>query len=40
MTYDEIRQNFSSGKLTWGDLLVVTGLPANKLFEILYDLMN
>jgi len=40
MTYDEIRENFSSGKLTWGDLLTITGLPVNELFDILYDLIN
>lgn len=39
MTYDDIRSKYASGELTWGDLLVVTGLPAYELFDILYDLL-
>jgi hypothetical protein len=35
MTNEQIRENFIEGKLTWADLLVITGLQANVLYEIL-----
>jgi hypothetical protein len=37
MTNEQIRQNFVDGKLTWADLLVITGLPQHILYEILSD---
>ena len=37
MTNEQIRQNFVEGKLTWADLLVITGLPEHVLYEILSD---
>jgi len=37
MNNHEIRENFITGKLTWADLLVITGLQANQLYEILSD---
>jgi hypothetical protein len=40
LTKDDIRQAYSNGKLTWGDLLEITGLHSSVLFEILYDLIN
>lgn len=39
MTVEKIRQKFSDGELTWGDLLEVTGLHASELYEILHDLI-
>lgn len=40
MTNEQIRKNFIEGKLTWADLLVITGLQANQLYEILSDLFD
>jgi len=40
MTNQQIRENFIEGKLTWADLLVITGLQANQLYEILSDLFD
>lgn len=40
MSTDQIRQAFSNGTLTWGDLLEITGLHASVLYEILWDLIN
>jgi hypothetical protein len=37
---NDIRQAYDSGKLTWNDLLEITGLHSSVLFEILYDLIN
>jgi hypothetical protein len=37
---NDIRQAYDSGKLTWLDLLEITGLHASELFEILHDLIN
>lgn len=39
MSEKTIRDLFASGKLTWGDLLEVTGLHASELYEILHDLI-
>jgi len=39
MTFFQIRETFSSGALTWADLLEITGLPPAQLFEILKDLI-
>ena len=40
MTNEQIRENFIEGRLTWADLLVITGLQANVLYEILEDLFD
>lgn len=40
ITEQDIREAYSSGQLTWGDLLEITGLHSSALFEMLYDLMN
>jgi len=40
MTYLQIRENYSAGNLTWGDLLEITGLAAHDLFSILEDLID
>ena len=40
MSYLKIRENYSTGKLTWGDLLEITGLAAHDLFSILEDLID
>jgi hypothetical protein len=40
MIYEPIRENFIEGRLTWADLLVITGLQANQLYEILSDLFD
>jgi hypothetical protein len=40
MTHEQIRENFIEGNLTWADLLVITGLQANVLYEILEDLFD
>ncbi len=40
MTENNIREAYSSGELTWGDLLEITGLHSSTLFEMLYDLIN
>ncbi len=40
MTYEKIRENFIEGRLTWDDLRVITGLPANVLYEILSDFFD
>jgi hypothetical protein len=37
MSYEQIRENYITGKLTWNDLLIITGLSANELYEILSD---
>ena len=39
MTVLQIRETFSSGTLTWADLLEITGLTPARLFEILEDLI-
>jgi len=40
MTTEQIRKNFIEEKLTWADLLVITGLQAYQLYEILCDLLD
>lgn len=40
ITEQDMREAYSSGQLTWADLLEITGLHSSALFEILYDLMN
>ena len=40
MGEEKIRELYASGELTWGDLLVITGLHASELFDLLYDLIN
>lgn len=40
MTEEQIRNAYSSGKLTWSDLLEITGLHASDLYEVLYDLIK
>jgi len=40
MTNQQIRESFIEGKLTLADLLVITGLQANQLYEILSDLFD
>lgn len=40
MTEQSMREAYSSGNLTWGDLLEITGLHSSVLFDILYDLIN
>ena len=40
MTTEQIRKNFIEEKLTWADLLVITGLPSYILNEILSDLFD
>lgn len=40
MTNEQIRENFINEKLTYGDLLVITGLPQYILNEILSDLFD
>jgi hypothetical protein len=40
MSNEQIRENFVEGKLTWADLLVVTGLPEYILYEILADFFD
>ena len=40
LTENDIREAYSSGRLTWGDLLEITGLHSSTLFDILYDLIN
>jgi len=40
MNTEQIRQAFSAGTLTWGDLLEITGLHASTLHDILYDLID
>lgn len=39
MSEADIRGFYECGKLTWGDLLEITGLPSSELYEILYDLL-
>lgn len=39
MSYQEIREKFDFGELTWADLLEITGLNAHTLYEILNDLL-
>jgi hypothetical protein len=40
MTYEQIRENYLEEKLTWEDLLVITGLQAYQLYNILSDLID
>lgn len=40
MTEETMREKYSTGELTWGDLLEITGLHASELYEILWDLIN
>ena len=40
MSYLKIRENYSTGNLTWGDLLEITGLAPHELFSILEDLID
>jgi hypothetical protein len=40
MTYLQIRENYSTGNLTWGELLEITGLAPYDLFPILEDLID
>ena len=40
LTEHDIREAYSSGQLTWSDLLEITGLHSCTLFEMLYDLIN
>lgn len=36
MSANEMQERYESGELTWADLLVITGLPAATLYEILF----
>lgn len=40
MTKEKIRELYISGKLTWGDLLEITGLHTTELYDVLWDLIN
>lgn len=39
MSEATMRDKFSSGELTWADLLEITGLAPSDLFDILHDLI-
>jgi len=36
MNANEMRERYESDELSWADLLVITGLPAATLYEILF----